>query len=81
MPHYAELDSQNIVLRVIVAESLEWCQSNLGGIWQRTYYDTPPNVYAGIDFEYLPEYQNFRSPCPFEGGVFDYAEWRWLMPE
>jgi hypothetical protein len=33
MPRYfAEIDSNNIVQRVIVAKSQEWCEQHLGGI-------------------------------------------------
>lgn len=80
MPHYAELDSNNVVLRVIRADSEEWCVEHLGGVWKRTYYDTPPNVYAGIGFEYVPERDNFRAPQPFPSWSFDEASWRWVPP-
>jgi len=30
----------NIVLEVIVADSVEWCIETFGGEWVRTYYNT-----------------------------------------
>jgi hypothetical protein len=39
--HWAEVDSNNIVTRVIVADSKEWCVANLGGEWKQTYCSMP----------------------------------------
>jgi len=78
MPHWAELDSDDIVLRVIVAESKEWCEENLGGVWKRTYYNTPGHVYAGIGYECIEN--NFRSPQPYPSWSFDFQTWQWIPP-
>jgi hypothetical protein len=51
MPRYfAEIDTNNTVLRVIVANSLEWCESRLGGRWLETadpYAPPQPVKYCG----------------------------------
>jgi hypothetical protein len=78
MVHWAELDSKNIVLRVIVADSKEWCEENLGGIWKRTYYDTPGQVYAGIGYEWFEE--KFRPQKPYPSWSFDVDTWHWTSP-
>jgi hypothetical protein len=46
---YAELDSNNQVIRVIVAKSNEWCETTLGGTWVHTEkYAETEEQYAGI---------------------------------
>ena len=55
MPRYfAEIGANNIVQRVIVAHSQEWCEQTLGGRWIETadpYSDTPQEVqYCGPGF-------------------------------
>jgi len=36
MSYFAELDIDNMVLRVVVADDLQWCIDNLGGTWMET---------------------------------------------
>jgi len=46
MAHFAEIDENNIVLRVLVTdnkdtnEGLDWLESRLGGTWIKTSYNT-----------------------------------------
>lgn len=61
MAHFAELDNNNIVLRVIVvpnseeAHGCEWCASLLGGRWLQTSYNaTIRGKFAGIGDQYDP---------------------------
>ena len=76
MAHFAELDSDNIVLRVIVADNKEWCENNLGGTWVQTSYNTFAGEhklggtplrknYAGIGYIYDAERDAFIPPQPF----------------
>jgi hypothetical protein len=50
MAHWAELDENNIVLRVTVGDNKEpdegyqWLIENLGGTWVKTSY----NTYCGV---------------------------------
>jgi hypothetical protein len=50
--YWAEIDSNNEVLRVVVCDTLEWLQDNLGGTWIETsdpYSEQPQTVrYYGI---------------------------------
>jgi len=39
MAHYAKVEN-GVVTQVIVADSKEWCQANLGGEWVQTSYNT-----------------------------------------
>ena len=51
---FAEIGAGNIVLRVIVADSLEWCVETLGGWWVETYEGLPVERYAGMGMVYTP---------------------------
>jgi hypothetical protein len=52
MAHWAELDENNIVLRVIVGdnndpdEGYQWLLDNLGGRWMKTSYNTEKGVHS-----------------------------------
>ena len=71
MPHYAELNETDTVLRVIRSDTKEWCETSLGGTWVRTYYDTEGKNYAGIGFTYHPEKENFSAPQPYPSWTLD----------
>lgn len=51
MAHFAELDNNNIVVRVIVvadeneADGENWCRNLLGGFWKKTSYNTQGGVH------------------------------------
>lgn len=75
----AELDEQNIVVRVIVADSLDWCTTHLGGTWVETFIDKPGHTYAGMGWEYLAEHANFRIPSPGPSWTFDVDSWEWIQ--
>jgi hypothetical protein len=55
----------NIVLEVIVADSVEWCIDTFGGKWVRTYYNQQGKNFAGFGFIYYPDKDNFSSPQPY----------------
>ena len=58
MAHWAEIDENNIVIRVTVGsndepdEGYQWLIDNLGGTWVKTSYNTGANVHhaGGIPF-------------------------------
>ena len=73
MSHWAEVDSNNTVLRVLVGdnndpagdEGYQWLIDNLGGTWIKTSYNG--NIrknYAGIDYTYDAERDAFIPPKP-----------------
>lgn len=57
MAHFAEIDKNNKVIRVLVGdnndpagdEGLSWLETNLGGTWVKTSYNTRGNVHYGDD--------------------------------
>lgn len=73
MSHWAEVDSNNKVIRVLVGdnndpvgdEGYQWLMDNLGGTWVKTSYNG--NIrknYAGIDFVYDESRDAFIAPIP-----------------
>jgi hypothetical protein len=73
MSHWAELDSDNKVIRVVVGdnndpagdEGYQWLIDNLGGTWIKTSYNgTIRYNYAGIDYTYDPIDDAFIAPMP-----------------
>lgn len=73
MSHWAELDENKTVLRVLVGdnadpagdEGYQWLLDNLGGTWVKTSYNG--NIrknYAGIGFVYDEARDAFIAPKP-----------------
>ena len=78
MAHFAELDENNIVLRVIVVDNndckdengneseavgIAFCQNLLGGVWKQTSYNNNfRQKYAGIGYYYNEELDAFLPP-------------------
>jgi hypothetical protein len=64
--YFAEIDSNALVTRVIVAHSLEWCQQALGGTWIETadpYSPEPQEVtYCGPGFGADPTFPERFAP-------------------
>ena len=89
MAHWAEIDENNIVLRVTVGnndepdEGYQWLIDNLGGTWLQTSYTGKIRKnFAGIGFSYDPERDAFISPKPTEGEwVLDEETCRWVEVE
>lgn len=90
MAHFAELDENNVVLRVLVVDnSLESDGANflantlgLGGTWIQTSYNA--NIrknYAGIGFTYDADRDAFIPPKPDNAIGFDEQTCQWIMPE
>ena len=69
----------NIVLEVIVADTVEWCIETFGGEWVRTYYNTPGKNFAGFGYIYYPDKDNFSSPQPYPSWTLD-ADCQWQPP-
>lgn len=76
MAHWAEIDSNNKVIRVLVGdnndpngdEGYQWLIDNLGGDWIKTSYNG--NIrknFAGIGFTYDPVRDAFIPPKPETG--------------
>jgi hypothetical protein len=89
MAHFAEIDHDGIVLRVIVADTQEWCESNLGGTWVQTSYNTHGGVhtlggtplhknYAGIGYTW--DGTGFSAPQPYPSWTLDDDTYLWGAP-
>ena len=74
MAHWAEIDENNIVLRVTVGsndepdEGYQWLIDNFGGTWIKTSYNkTIRKNFAGIGFTYDSTKDAFIPPKPIAG--------------
>jgi hypothetical protein len=71
MAHFAEIDENNIVIRVLVTdnnapnEGYDWLVENLGGTWIQTSYNARIRKnFAGIGFTYDETLDAFIPPKP-----------------
>jgi hypothetical protein len=71
MSHWAEIDENNIVIRVTTGDNndpagdqgYQWLIDNLGGTWIQTSYNNNfRGTYAGIGFLYDPVNDVFVKP-------------------
>jgi hypothetical protein len=86
MSHWAELDKNNKVIRVLVGdnndpagdEGYQWLIDNLGGTWVKTSYNgTIRKNFAGIGFSYNKTLDAFiASKCHAEA-ILDEATAQW----
>ena len=75
MSHWAEIDKNNKVIRVLVGdnndpngdEGYQWLIDNLGGNWIQTSYNGKIRYnFAGIGYTYDPIDDAFIAPMPCE---------------
>jgi hypothetical protein len=85
MSHWAELDSNNKVIRVVVGdnndpagdEGYQWLIDNLGGNWIQTSYNSNiRGTYAGIGFSYNEEEDIFITPQPYPSWIRSGSFWQ-----
>jgi len=90
MSHFAEIDNNNKVIRVLVGdnndpagdEGYQWLIDNLGGTWIKTSYNG--NIrknYAGVGYTYDQARDAFIAPEPDNATGFDEDTCRWIVPE
>lgn len=88
MAHFAEIDQNNIVTRVVVvddqyeADGVNWCADFFGGgTWVQTSYNaTIRKNYAGVGYTYDATRDAFIAPQPYPSWVLDEATCRWGAP-
>jgi len=89
MSHWAEIDENKIVLRVLVgnnneADEGESFMNSLGGTWVKTSYNAATNGFrknfAGIGYSYDEARDAFIAPKPYPSWVLDEATCRWDSP-
>lgn len=88
MAHVAELNENNVVVRVIVVHNdfepnvegwaMEWAG---GGVWKQTSYNaTIRKNFAGIGYTYDEIKDAFIPPKPVGSLGLDEVTCRWIMP-
>jgi hypothetical protein len=96
MAHFAELDPNNVVLRVIVVANADtssldgtekeyigaaFCERLFGGTWKQTSYNsTFRKNYAGIGYLYDSQRDAFISPKPYPSWVLNEDTCQWNSP-
>jgi hypothetical protein len=87
MAHAAELDANNVVLRVIVVSNdlepnvEQWCTDTYGGYWKQTSYSGSfRKNFAGIGYTYNADLDAFIPPKPYPSWVLDDATCQWQAP-
>jgi hypothetical protein len=88
MSHWAELDDNNKVLRVLVGdnndpagdEGYQWLIDNLGGTWVKTSYNAKFRYnYAGKGYSYDPIDDAFIAPAPYPSWILNNDK-QWIPP-
>jgi hypothetical protein len=88
--HWAEVDDNNKVLRVLVGdnndpagdEGYQWLIDNLGGTWIKTSYNG--NIrknYAGVGYTYDEVRDAFIAPEPENATGFNEDTCQWIVPD
>lgn len=91
MALFAQIDENNVVLRVVVVDDanapteeagVQWCVDFFGGgIWKQTWVDGGKRKnYAGIDSVYNPILDIFLVPKPLPSHVINAAGDNWEPP-
>lgn len=96
MAHFAELDENNVVTRVIVVGNADtsdangvekehigaaFCERLLGGTWKQTSYNgNMRKRYAGIGFTYNEALDAFVPPKPFASWTLNNTTADWEAP-
>ena len=96
MAHFAEINNEGIVQRVIVVDNkdcldssgqesetvgADFCNNLLGGLWKQTSYNG--NIrknYAGIGYKYDEALDAFIPPQPFSKWILNEETAQWEAP-
>jgi hypothetical protein len=91
MAHFAEIDENNVVLRVLVTdnndtngdEGYQWLVDTFGGRWIKTSYNgNIRRIFAGKGMTYNEETDAFVPEKPFANPSFVWSEedYNWVHP-
>ena len=86
MSHWAEIDANKIVLRVLVGSNDEpdegkALMESLGGTWVKTSYNEKIRKnFAGIGYTYDANRDAFIAPKPDNATGFDESTCQWIVP-
>ena len=85
MSHWAEIDKDNLVLRVLVGpndgDEGEAFMNSLGGTWVKTSYNG--NIrknFAGVSYTYDEARDAFIAPKPYPSWVLNEDSCQWEAP-
>jgi len=87
MSHWAELDENNVIVRVLVGDNNDpagdeghsWLIDNLGGTWIKTSYNgTIRKNFAGIGYFYDSEMDAFIQPKCHDDAILDEITCLWI---
>jgi hypothetical protein len=88
MAHFAELDKDNLVTRVVVTnnnfpnEGYDWLLQTFGGRWIQTSYNARIRKnFAGVGFTYDEDRDAFIPPKPFESWMLNEETCDWQAPK
>jgi hypothetical protein len=89
MAHFAEINENNIVLRVLVVDNEQEHRGQeflsedlgLGGTWIQTSYNGNfRKMFAGVNFMYNKKLDIFLPPKPFESWILNETLGQWDPP-
>jgi len=96
MAHFAQLDSNNVVVQVIVVGNADtadangvekehigaaFCERLLGGVWKQTSYNgNMRKRYAGVGYTYNEALDAFIAPKPFPSWTLNNTTVDWEAP-
>lgn len=87
MAHFAEIDENNTVLRIVVTdndypnEGYDWLVDAFGGNWIQTSYNaTIRKNFAGVGFTYDAERDAFIAPQPYPSWTLNEGTCQWEAP-
>jgi hypothetical protein len=96
MAHFAELNENNVVLRVVVIDNKDtsdangvekeyigtaYCERLFGGVWKQTSYNaTIRKNYAGVGYTFDEMRDAFIPPKHYESWVLDENTCQWTAP-
>ena len=96
MAHFAELDANSIVLRVVVVDNKDtadasgvekesigvaFCERLFGGTWKQTsYHGNIRKNYAGVGYTFDVARDAFIPPKPFASWVLNEQTCHWEAP-
>ena len=87
MSHWAEIDNQNKVIRVLVGDNNaedegQSFMESLGGTWIKTSFNgTIRKNFAGVGFTYDAVRDAFIAPEPSNATGFDEDTCQWIVPD
>lgn len=82
MSYLAQINEEGEVEQVIVCDSVQWAEANLGGAWIETKLDGSQRArFAGLGYVYSQELDAFLPPQPAFNYVVNQQQANWVFPD